>query len=94
MVSLPQPLSFDWDKGNFDKNRKKHDVNNEECEEVFFDPEKKLLQDVLHSEKEVRHVLLGRTRSGRVLFIVFTIRAKKVRVISARDLNKREKGLL
>ncbi|MBI2427099.1 MAG: BrnT family toxin [Candidatus Kerfeldbacteria bacterium] len=85
---------FEWDSGNSQKNVVKHGVTNEECEEVFFDPQKKILRDVLHSHKEKRYLLLGKTKHHRALFVVFTLRKSKIRVISARDLNKKERQLL
>lgn len=94
MVILPEPLQFDWDSANRDKNWRTHRVSPEECEEVFFDPHKRILKDTLHSGQEVRHILLGQTFKARQMFVVFTIRKTKVRVISARDLNPREKKLL
>lgn len=81
---------FDWDKGNKDKNWEKHLVKNEESEEAFFDEKKKILKDALHSGKEKRYILLGKTKNGKILFIVFTIRNGKIRIISARNLNKKE----
>jgi len=84
---------FVWDKGNTDKNWKKHRVTNTECEEVFFDENKVVLKDVLHSGREDRFIVLGKTREGRLLFAVFTVRRKKIRVISARDTNKKERKL-
>ena len=83
-------LAFEWDQGNSEKNLKKHGVSDGECEEVFFDPSKKIAKDVLHSGKESRYILLGMTCRLRLLFIVFTIRKGHVRVISARDVNKKE----
>jgi len=32
MKILPGPVVFEWDRGNFDKNFKKHKVTNEEAE--------------------------------------------------------------
>ena len=90
MIILPGHLEFEWDKGNQGKNLLKHVVSDEECEEVFFDERKKILKDVLHSGKEERYLLLGQTKEKRILFIVFTIRKNKIRIISARDLNKKE----
>ena len=84
---------FEWDKGNADKIYRKHKVKPFECEEVFFDENKVILKDVLHSEKEERHVLLGETKKARLLFLVFTVRQHKIRFISARDTNKKERGL-
>ncbi len=85
-----QALQFDWDSGNRDKNKLKHAVEYWECEEAFFDPHKVTLKDALHSDHERRFILLGKTRQGRLLYIVFTIRSANIRVISARDINKKE----
>ena len=81
---------FEWDVGNLEKNTHKHNVTNKECEEAFFDEQKKIAKDSLHSGKELRYILLGKTKVYRRLFIVFTVRKLFVRVISARDLNKKE----
>jgi len=83
-------VGFEWDSGNRDKNLTKHKVVNEECEEIFFDSKKRVLKDILHSGREARYVLLGKTKKGRLIFTVFTIRNKKIRIISARDINKKE----
>lgn len=93
MIILESPFEFEWDEGNKDKNLQKHKVTNEESEEVFFDPSKKLLKDLLHSATEIRYILLGKTRKRRLLFIAFIIRKKKIRIISSRDINKEEKYL-
>lgn len=93
MKILKHPIEFQWDKGNQGKNWKSHRVSDEECEEVFFDLHKKLLKDALHSDKEPRHILLGKTKEERSLFVAFTIRNKKIRVISARDLKRKERSL-
>ena len=88
----PGAVEFEWDRGNAGKN-KKHDVDDSECEEIFFDEHKVMLRDVLHSGREERFVLIGKTKSDRLLFVVFTRRGKKIRVISARDINKKERRL-
>ena len=93
MKILGNPGEFQWDKGNKGKNYQKHKVTDQECEEVFFDQTKKIFKDTLHSGKEERYILFGQTKESRILFIVFTIRHEKIRVISARDLNKKEKKL-
>jgi uncharacterized DUF497 family protein len=51
---LPSPLAFEWDEGNRDKNKLKHDVNTNECEEVFFD-NPLITYDAEHSVKEDRY---------------------------------------
>ena len=87
---IKEPKGFIWDKGNKDKNWLKHKVTNEECEEIFFDKNKKIFKDKLHSKREERFRIAGKTKKGRLLFVVFTIRRAKVRIISARDINKKE----
>ena len=86
MIRLPDPIMFEWDEGNRDKNYIKHGVTTSEAEEVFFDPYKRAYPK--HSLTEPGHILVGKTKAGRRLFIVYTIRNDRIRVISARDLNK------
>jgi len=93
MKVFKNPLAFEWDEGNKDKNFIKHKVTNEECEEVFFDSNKKIAIDILHSGEEERYILLGKTKNNRYLFLVFTIRKDMIRVVSARDLSKKERSL-
>jgi uncharacterized protein len=87
---LKEPIKFEWDEGNSDKNWEKHNVSQAEAEQVFFDERKVMSDDLEHSGAEVRYVLLGRTEQQRLLYIAFTVRSGKVRVISARDINKKK----
>jgi uncharacterized DUF497 family protein len=82
-------IEFNWDRGNIGKNRK-HKVEDVESEEAFFDEHKVVLKDALHSKDEPRWILLGKTQKGRLLYIVFTQRGDKIRIISARNVNRRE----
>ena len=90
MAIISNPLQFEWDAGNSGKNKRSHNVEDWECEEVFFDPKKVILKDKLHSDLEGRFILLGKTRQNRLLYLAFTVRKEKVRVISARDVTKRK----
>ena len=90
MKILKEPSEFVWDKGNLNKNLLKHQVEDKEAEEVFFDENKKTFKDHLHSNDEERFRIIGKTKSGRCLFVVFTYRKEKIRIISARDVNKKE----
>lgn len=92
MLILEQFVGFDWDEGNRGKNWEKHRVSDSECEQVFFNQPLLVFPDVEHSEEEQRYYVLGRTDRGRRLFVVFTPRQGKVRVISARDMTKRERA--
>ena len=93
MTVWQEPIQFQWDAGNREKNWIKHRVTNAECEEAFFDPHKRLLRLTLHGEHETRHILIGYTAGKRLLFVVFTMRGHTVRVISARNAHRRERGL-
>ncbi len=89
---LPKVVSFEWDKGNIDKNLKKHNVSSQETEEVFFNKPIVFSEDKKHSTTEIRYMLWGKTNTNRKLTIFFTIRNNKIRVISARDTRKKERG--
>lgn len=89
MRILPEPIVFEWDKGNIDKNLVKHSVINKEAEEIFNN-QPLISEDIKHSKKELRFQALGKTDKERLLFLSFTIRKDRIRVISARDMNKKE----
>ena len=84
---------FDWDEGNSEKNWVTHGVACGEAEEVFFNVPLVLAPDPEHSEEEDRYYGLGVTNGGRPLFVVFTIRGELVRVVSARDMSRRERRM-
>jgi len=82
---------FEWDESNAGKNWNLHRVTPEEAEEIFFHEPLLVAGDVHHSRREKRYQALGRTSRGRPLFVSFTIRRQLIRVISARDMNRRER---
>ncbi len=85
-----QIIFFDWNSGNINKNWQKHKVKPAECEDVFFnDPI--IEYDRGHSQKEERYFAYGKTTPGRLIFIAFTVRDDKIRVISARNMNRKER---
>lgn len=84
---------FDWDEANSEKNYIKHKVSRAVCEQVFFNRPIIIADDEMHSEIERRWYLLGKSDLNRKLFIVFTIRKNLIRVISARNMNKKEREI-
>ena len=82
---------FEWDSGNLLKNWENHRVSAPECEQVFLNKPLITGSDEKHSQTEVRFYALGQTDTGRLLFVVFTVRENLIRVISARDMNKKER---
>jgi len=88
-------VGFQWDEGNTDKNltehNVQHNVQNWESEQIFFNKPLLVLDDPKHSLVEKRWAGFGRTDAGRLLAVVFTRRGEQIRVISARDMNRKEK---
>ncbi|MFY7992068.1 MAG: BrnT family toxin [Bacteriovoracaceae bacterium] len=82
---------FEWDQGNEQKNWDLHKVKKTESEQVFLN-QPLIVFDTYSQNDEKRYLALGTTNSGRFLTIVFTIREKKlIRVISARDMSRKER---
>ena len=83
---------FDWDDGNREKCQK-HGVSIAEVEALF---EGMVLvgPDAAHSTSEKRLRAIGRTATGRNIFVVFTWRLKDgrrfVRPVSARYMHRKE----
>lgn len=84
---LSGAVGFEWDAGNADKNWLKHQVH----KQVFFNQPLVVAPDVAHSRDEIRLYALGQTDRGRLLFLAFTLRGDRIRVISARDMSRRER---
>ncbi len=87
---LQKCVGFEWDQYNAKKNWEKHKVTPAECEQIFFNRPLIIANDAKHSESERRFYSLGKTDLHRRLFIVFTIRNNLIRIISARNMDKKE----
>ncbi|OGH20018.1 MAG: hypothetical protein A3D74_01345 [Candidatus Levybacteria bacterium RIFCSPHIGHO2_02_FULL_37_13] len=86
---LKNVVGFEWDDANTE-HIARHNVTPAEAEEIFFDTKNVLNEDIKHSIVENRFITIGKTKEGRLLYQVFTKRGNKIRVISARDINKKE----
>lgn len=93
MIDVSRLIKFEWDQGNVDKSYKKHGITPNEAEEVFLDKDILLFDDIKHSQEEKRFEAIGKITSGKILFLVFTTRGQKIRIISARTANKKERRL-
>jgi hypothetical protein len=91
MDEVYELCGFNWDDGNRKKNWIKHGVTEYECEEVFGNQPLVVKEDIDHSQSEERFFALGRTNKNRMLYIVFTKRGEQIRVVSARDMDKKER---
>lgn len=89
-VDLAACTGFEWDLGNRLKSHMKHAVTQAEAEDLFFSSPL-VAQDPEHSGSEARFHALGETSAGRRLLAVFTVRGKRIRIISVRDMSRRER---
>lgn len=85
-----QDIIFEWDEAKADSNIEKHNVSFETACEVFFDP---FLQskDVELIDNELREIVVGTTKNLRLLYVAYTLREDKIRIISARNVTKKER---
>jgi len=90
-MELIKADGFEWDWGNQEKNNLSHGVTWEEAEEVFKMVPLLMFTDDKHSKDEIREGVYGKTSKNRLLVIIYTVRYNKIRIISVRDQNKREK---
>lgn len=81
---------FEWDHGNLE-HIKKHKVDYKECEEGFSNKPLIVNEDETHSQIEERYRVYGQTNKNRLLSMIFTMRGNKIRIISARDQNRKER---
>jgi uncharacterized DUF497 family protein len=88
---LARATGFEWDDGNAPKLATRHRVEPGECEQAFFIEPFLVVVDEAHSMAEPRWRALGRTTADRHLHIVFTVRGNRIRVVHARDMNRKER---
>jgi uncharacterized DUF497 family protein len=83
---------FDWDAGNLAKCLK-HGVSIGEVE-ALFEGSPQVAPDMEHSANEDRLLAVGRTATGRGLFVAFMFRMVdgtfRIRPISARHMHRKE----
>jgi len=90
---VQESTGFQWNRHNIQKNLEKHNVSPVESEQAFFNRPLIVVEDVQHSQNEERFYALGKADQDRKLFIAFTIRNNLIRVISSRDMNKKERKI-
>ena len=90
-LDIESAIGFDWDDGNKTKSKIKHNISWDIAEEVFLNNPLLLLKDSKHSQYECRCIAFGSTNSHKLLTIAFTKRDNKIRIISARPMNKKER---
>ena len=75
-----------WDEETID-HISKHSVSPEEVEEVLFN---EIDSPLIMRGKEGRYLAYGKTNGGRLLLVVWASRYRKTKIITARDMSKKE----
>jgi hypothetical protein len=75
-------LEFEWDEEKNKLNKKKHGISFETAQMVFQDPYRIEFYDDENSKNEQRYDVIGMVND--MLFVVYTERVNKIRLISAR----------
>lgn len=84
-------LEFEWDPAKAEANEKKHGVSFDEACTAFLDPLHVVVVDPRHSQREERFTLFGRSATGRIVAVMHTERAERIRLISARLATPKER---
>ena len=82
-------LIIEWDDNKAALNWKKHKIYFEDAARVFLDDNRINEFDEEHSDFEERRKVIGMVEN--VLFVVYTERGEKLRLISARNATRKEK---
>ena len=77
-------VQFTWHPAKARQNLRKHRVSFDEATTVFEDPLARIHSDPDHSSEEWREIIVGHSRSGKLLLVSFSERSSIVRIITAR----------
>lgn len=86
-------MKFEWNPQKATINQEKHGVGFPEASTVFVDPLSITYADPDHSFGETRYIILGYSHQNRLLIVSHTDRHNRVRLISAREVTRRERRL-
>ena len=86
-------MEFEWDPNKARVNLSKHTVSFDEAKTVFQDPFYIVFDDPDHSFEEDRCVAIGQSIQSRLLFLSYTERENRIRLISARKATSNEREL-
>lgn len=88
---ISQQVRFQWDEGNKGKILQRHGIKPKVAESAFSSDKVAIQWDREHSLTGIRYILLGKIKKGAILYIIFTLRGRRVRIISARFANRSER---
>ena len=84
-------MKFEWDPQKAESNLRKHDVSFEEAMTVFNDTLALIFDDMEHSQREHREIIIGTSALSRIVLVCFVERIQDtIRIFSARRATKNE----
>ncbi len=86
-------MDFEWDSNKDRSNQQKHNISFHEAASVFGDPLAVTFHDPEHSDEENRWLTFGLTRTEKLVIVSHTLRNEKMRIISARLMDKSERKI-
>jgi len=84
-------IGFEWDIAKAKTNLRKHHVALSEAATVLRDRLSITIYDPDHSIEEERYLTVGTSVAGRFLMVAHTDRGDRTRIISARELTRKER---
>jgi hypothetical protein len=83
-------MEFDWDENKNKSNQDKHGIDFNDAKDVFNDKNSKVSEDLRKDYGESRWKIIGKI-FGSIISVIYTIRDKAVRIISARKAGQKER---
>lgn len=84
-------LVFEWDEDKEEISMRKYGVSFRTASKVFLDENRIEIYDKVHSIDEDRFITIGSV--GEILFVVYTERDSRIRMISARLATNKERRI-
>jgi hypothetical protein len=84
-------VKFEWDSAKATTKFRKHRVSFIEASGAFYDPLGITIFDPEHSHEEDRFITIGLSATGRIVMVAHADRGDRIRIISARELTRRER---
>lgn len=86
-------LQFEWNDKKAIRNKRKHGISFEEATTAFGDELSITIDDPLHSEDEDRLILIGQSKTLKILVVIHIEKREDIRIISARKATKKEQKI-
>ena len=76
-------MEFEWDDSKNSINITKHGLSFHEAQSAFLDKDRLIYPDGKHSSVENRYFCVGKTSTGHIATVRFTLRNGRIRIIGA-----------